>query len=216
MADISKIQVPGSATQYNIKDAQARRDIEDVKADLDAIVPGLSDDAKAALMACFAHVTWDGDSSSYMDDLRTALGIVVNPFEDAEYQIGGGGYNQNLNNNTGCVSVNSTNESRIRTVVPVPCKRGTLVAKTGYEINAYLLNSTSYGDWYTTTGIKITGYNDVAYIGTSYYQWAAQKEILTGTNYVLVVVRKTSGEAFTQEEAAEIYGTGFTYEEVSA
>lgn len=35
MADISKIQVPGSATQYNIKDAQARRDIEDVKADLD-------------------------------------------------------------------------------------------------------------------------------------------------------------------------------------
>ena len=34
MADISKIQVPGSATQYNIKDAQARRDIEDVKADL--------------------------------------------------------------------------------------------------------------------------------------------------------------------------------------
>lgn len=36
MADISKIQVPGSATQYNIKDAQARRDIEDVKADLDA------------------------------------------------------------------------------------------------------------------------------------------------------------------------------------
>jgi len=39
MADISKIQVPGSATQYNIKDAQARRDIEDVKADLGALVP---------------------------------------------------------------------------------------------------------------------------------------------------------------------------------
>jgi len=37
MADISKIQVPGSATQYNIKDAQARRDIEDVKADLGAL-----------------------------------------------------------------------------------------------------------------------------------------------------------------------------------
>lgn len=37
MADISKIQVPGSATQYNIKDAQARRDIEDVKADLDTL-----------------------------------------------------------------------------------------------------------------------------------------------------------------------------------
>lgn len=41
MADISKIQVPGSATQYNIKDAQARSDIAtlneslgDVRADL--------------------------------------------------------------------------------------------------------------------------------------------------------------------------------------
>jgi len=38
MADISKIQVPGSATQYNIKDAQARRDIEGVKADLGTLM----------------------------------------------------------------------------------------------------------------------------------------------------------------------------------
>ena len=42
MADISKIQVPGSTTQYNIKDAQARRDIEDVKADLNNMLPVLS------------------------------------------------------------------------------------------------------------------------------------------------------------------------------
>ena len=42
MADISKIQVPGSATQYNIKDAQARRDIEDVKADLENVTDDLS------------------------------------------------------------------------------------------------------------------------------------------------------------------------------
>lgn len=42
MADISKIQVPGSATQYNIKDAQARRDIEDVKADLDVVQDDLT------------------------------------------------------------------------------------------------------------------------------------------------------------------------------
>lgn len=189
---------------------------EKIKADLDAIEPGLSNDAKEALMACFAHVTWDGDSSGYMDDLRTALGIVTNPFENAEYQLGGAGFNGNTDNNTGCVAVNSTSEVRVRTTVPVSCKRGMLTAKTGYEINAYLLNSTSYGEWQTAGGVTLTGYNDVSYADVSLYQWAAQKEILTGTKYVLVVVRKTSGEAFTQEEATGIYGTGFIYEEVSA
>lgn len=72
MADISKIQVPGSATQYNIKDAQARRDIEDVKADLGA--HGFTDAQKNALLACFNNVAWKGtDGDDYYQDLYDAL-----------------------------------------------------------------------------------------------------------------------------------------------
>jgi len=99
MADISKIQVPGSATQYDIKDAQARRDIEDVKADLGNLSnletesktdivsaineaaqsggAGLSSAAKAALLACFRHVAFLDDDDDYYGNLELALHDVV-------------------------------------------------------------------------------------------------------------------------------------------
>jgi len=54
MADISKIQVPGSATQYNIKDAQARRDIEGVKADLGDVNNQMPDVTGTILPPAFA------------------------------------------------------------------------------------------------------------------------------------------------------------------
>ena len=86
MADISKIQVPGSATQYNIKDAQARRDIEDVKADLDALEstvdalePGLSETAKAVLLDCLRHVYYIDNDDNHYNMLRLALDNAVFP-----------------------------------------------------------------------------------------------------------------------------------------
>lgn len=195
---------------------QFSEETDKLKAELDAIVPGLSDDAKEALMACFAHVAWDGDSSSYMDDLRTALGIVANPFEDAEYEIGAFGLNAKADKSSGCVTKNDTLTTRVRTAVPVSCRHGRITAKTGYEVNLYMLNSTSYGEWATSGEVSIVGYYNLTYIGTEYYQWGTEKEILTGTKYCLVVVRKTSGEAFTQQEAENIYGTGFEYEEATS
>ena len=77
MADISKIQVPGSATQYNIKDAQARSDIatlneslDDIRADLGT--KALTEDSKIAILACFRNVTFLNDSGEY-DALYSAL-----------------------------------------------------------------------------------------------------------------------------------------------
>lgn len=49
-------------------------DIADLKADFEQFVPGLSDEAKAALLACFQNVAWAGsDGQSYYDDLYEAL-----------------------------------------------------------------------------------------------------------------------------------------------
>lgn len=194
--------------------AETGRQIDLLKADLDAIVPGLSDDAKAALIDCFSNVVWDGDGQAYINVLKTALGVVDNPFEDAEYELGAFGYNQKSDGSSGCVTKNDTLTTRVRAAIPVSCKHGRLTAKTGYEINMYMLNSRSYGEWATTDGISIVGYNDLTYVGTAYYQWRTEKEILTGTKYCIVVVRKTSGDTFTQNEANNIYGTGFIYEEV--
>lgn len=201
-------------TPYASRIKNLDNQVSDVKADLDAIVPGLSDDAKEALIDCFSNVIWDGDGQDYINNLKTVLGVVDNPFEDAEYELGAFGYNQKADGSSGCVSKNDTLTTRVRTAIPVSCKHGRLTAKTGYEINMYMLNSRSYGEWSTTGGVAMTGYNDMAYTGTTYYQWGTEKEILTGTKYCIVVVRKTSGDTFTQNEADNIYGTGFEYEEV--
>ena len=77
MADISKIQVPGSATQYNIKDAQARRDIEDVKADLGALESNVfSVDAKYALAELLKNVTSaDENAKQLYENLINAMGV---------------------------------------------------------------------------------------------------------------------------------------------
>lgn len=49
-------------------------EITALKDDLDNIVPGLSEEAKAALLSCFEHVAWIGDDGQdYYDALETAL-----------------------------------------------------------------------------------------------------------------------------------------------
>ena len=50
-------------------------DIADLKADFEQFVPGLSDEAKTALLACFRHVAiWDdAHGQDYVDDLEAAL-----------------------------------------------------------------------------------------------------------------------------------------------
>ena len=54
--------------------AERAADIDDVKEDLEQLEPGLSAEAKAALLACFAHVAWtDTHGQDYYDDLEDAL-----------------------------------------------------------------------------------------------------------------------------------------------
>lgn len=49
-------------------------EISDLKDDIDAIEPGLSDDAKVALLNCFRHTAWaDGGGQSYYNALYAAI-----------------------------------------------------------------------------------------------------------------------------------------------
>lgn len=48
--------------------------VTDLKSDLSELEPGLSDEAKTALLACFAHVAWvDEHGQTYYDTLESAL-----------------------------------------------------------------------------------------------------------------------------------------------
>ena len=51
-------------------------EIGNLKSDFDQLVPGLTDEAKAALLACFAHVAWvDEHGQDCYDALEEALGV---------------------------------------------------------------------------------------------------------------------------------------------
>lgn len=80
MADISKVRML-NGTEYNYKDAKARSDIEGLKADLDAIEPGLTDTAKGALMACFKNVAWK--DAAVGETMYNALAVALDYSEDA-------------------------------------------------------------------------------------------------------------------------------------
>lgn len=87
MADISKVRML-NGTEYNYKDAKARLDIEGLKADL--ANAGLSDAAKAALLACFRHIAlWtDGTGEQYINTLESALSNDVYPQIRATFNSG--------------------------------------------------------------------------------------------------------------------------------
>jgi len=60
-----------------------------LKADLDAIEPGLSDAAKAALLNCFNHVSWkNGVGMEYFNELEEALGSAIR-IDTSELKQGG-------------------------------------------------------------------------------------------------------------------------------
>lgn len=77
-------QVDNTLTQTGAAaDAKKTGDeIADLKSDLEQIVPGLSEDAKEALLACFAHVAWIGtDGQDYYDALSESLNVTVWDYE---------------------------------------------------------------------------------------------------------------------------------------
>lgn len=163
MADISKIQVPGSATQYNIKDAQARRDIEDVKADLDALeealenVDGLSTDVKTALLACFEHVGWTVDEderNAYYTALETALHPATVTSISAVYTQKSIVYD-----------TNSLDVLKSELTVTATMSDSTTRVVTGYTLSGTLTAGTStvtvaYGGVTTTFTVNVTQYSD--------------------------------------------------------
>lgn len=68
-AEAAAESVESSATQIATNTA----DISDLKADFEQLEPGLSNDAKTALLNCFQHVAWLDHQSDYYQVLRDAL-----------------------------------------------------------------------------------------------------------------------------------------------
>ena len=193
----------------------------ELKADLENLEPGLSDDAKVALLNCFAHVKWsDGHGQNYYDALEAALyeqSIPVNPFESAEYDFGGWGFGGAAGSqvtSTGYYVNKNTLTNRAGSIIAVPCSTGRLIAKSGYKINANPLASNGM-ESATISGSTQNVYVHVIYTDVSQYQWETEKTLPAGTKYCCVSIKKDDNTDFSQSELTTLYGTAFEYEEVT-
>ncbi len=67
--------VPTAGSSNPVKSSGIKSALNDIEAEIESIVPGLSDEAKAALLACFEHVYWTDNDEDYYGALVAALEV---------------------------------------------------------------------------------------------------------------------------------------------
>lgn len=194
---------------------------------------GLSDDAKAALLACFRGVLWASkDGQSYYDALHAALYgqepvpvPTIEPTYDLrkmEYSIGSGGpaeiytWSGNTRTNTGknLFSPNSlTNRAKFKSFMPAVS--GTITAMTGYEVCVYTFDSIQFESSYNYTPKTDVrnhfGSGGAVNFNTSTPAWVQSYTIEdSNCKFILVAFRKTNNADWTQSELQNMYGTVYT------
>jgi hypothetical protein len=198
-----------------------------LKADLDALEPGLSDTAKAALLACFSHVMWaDKNGQNLYNDLYKELyGQEPEPLYDIrniEYAIGGGGpafiysWSGNTKTNTyTCLfrSLELANRAMLRSFMPAVS--GTITAMPDYEIAVYTFDSIQFdSNWYynpKTNAENQFGTSGAVNFNTSTPGWVQSYTIEdSDCKFVLLCFRKKDGTDWTQSELQNMYGTVYT------
>lgn len=195
--------------------------------------PGLSEEAKAALLACFRGVLWASkDGQNYYDALQAALYgqepvpvPTIEPMYDLrkmEYSIGSGApdeiytWSGNTRTYTGkkFFSPNSlTNRARFKSLMPAVS--GTITAMAGYEVCVYTFDSIQFESTYFFTP-KTDVRNDFGSGGAVNFNdnipaWVQSYTIEdSDCKFALVAFRKTNNEDFTQSELQNMYGTVYT------
>jgi hypothetical protein len=159
--------------------AETGRQIGLIKADLDALASGLSDEAKSALLNCFSNVAWiDTDGQNYYDTLHDAL------FPPTELNRISAVYTQ-----SGTVyDTDSLDTLKADLVVTAHMSDNTTKTITGYTLTGVLSVGTSiitvnYGGKTTTFSAIVTEYSDAPTDYTWLYK-ASNGELLSENSNV--------------------------------
>lgn len=134
-----------------------RTDIAELRADLSEIEPGLSDDAKTALLNCFRHVAWvDADGQTYYDALYSALYAEAYPKILASFNPG-------LNVIYNADKLDTLKQYTIVKLYEDAQDTGTVIADNAYTLSGTLsagsnVITVQYGN--LTTYMNITGVVD--------------------------------------------------------
>lgn len=134
-------------------------EVDELNERLDNIEPGLSDEAKAALLACFDGVLWASseDGETLYDDLYAAL-YKQKPIKELYYDISkaeftiGGFAPETVWSNDGTTRTRQWNRmvrknqltNRAGLKATFPCTSGTINAEDGYQIVVYELSGIGF------------------------------------------------------------------------
>ena len=190
-------------------DAKATGDeIADLRSDFEQLEPGLSEEAKEALLACFEHVAWIGtDGQDYYDALETAL-YTQKPVTKIEV-INNSAYGRELaldDNYYAKVNVGLTARCRFDPIR----NKGNVINVTDankYSVACYDLNNNELVDYEIKpeqTVITQQGYPMSSDVAPTYV-----KSVQASGTYYACAFRKDSGADFTTDEIENAEGTVF-------
>lgn len=204
---VAAVQAQGAQTIASIPEdyTELSGDVEDLKSALSEIEPGLSDDAKTALLACLAHVAWiDEDGPDYYDALETALYTEKVPFEVAMVNKSSIGKTTSVY----CSSMDNIT-ARCRFDVPVKNNGYTINSTdtTKYQVNVYNLINDTLTE-FTVDGTTYSGY---ALSDSETPTW--QDSIVVTGNYFWCAFKKLDGTDFTNDEIENAFGTIYSVEQ---
>lgn len=179
------------------------QDIAGLKDDLEQIVPGLSVEAKEALLACFQNVAWIGtDGQDYYDALEAAL--YDEPTPPIHIDMINGYAMTNIRTQDGNKYVKPSEVSaRMCFEYPVENKhyQVSTVDQTKYQLFALPVLSNEASEY----GYQVKpGYFDNS--------WQNSYEVIESPYYV-TTVKKLDGTSFTQDEVSDPIRRVFVYGE---
>lgn len=200
-AEAAVQSVEGVTTQV----ATNTQDISDIKADLSKIEPGLSAEAKAALLACFAKVAWiDEHGQNYYDTLASALD------QDPAIRFV-------MTNNAACGRHLATDDNyycELQTGNTARCRFGpiknnrnviSVVDAEKYSTAIYDMQNNELVDFITKSGgIERQGYIMSTDVAPTYV-----KSVKASGTYFACTFKKEDGTDFTTDEIENAEGTIF-------
>lgn len=192
--------------------------------DIYTIDGGLSEEAKAALLACFEHVAWvDDNGQNYYNALYAALN--KNPIaplysmRKMTYDIGairiskvkttpGGSTYANY-----CMTDDDNSLStRARMHTLFPAHSGTITAKSGYELVCYEFAEIGFASNNVNADDSINRHGRYYCLDTDTNppQWGTSHTIINSAcKYIFAAFRKTDQSAWSETELTNMYGVVF-------
>ena len=184
-------------------------EINDLKADLSEIVPGLSDEAKEALLACFRHIAFLDEDEDYYENLRVALEAQEpkkGTVKITDYVIGNFNAANNMIQYDGLASNRILPNPIIYKVMSGNVIYTAKLNNSNYRVTIGRIKSTAENDSLVTQGVTKTILSSFTVRDGSTLPWTEGEGSLNvnGYDYIMPVIKRADDGTMTANDVAII------------